>query len=579
MKNGVAISYGDIALGAKESFVPSMEKIESFSDVSVLQKNNISFENYGNPIEKYSVLLDGSVVPFPSETEGKIFGIWSSSLSDDNGYFENPLILSLKSKEMYTSSGITLTFDEKNGIFPSEVVISWYRDDQKIDEQNFRPNSAKYFFNKKVEYYNGVHIEFLRLNMPKNRLKIHSIDYGIGVIFYGDELRNVRVSQSVDPISSQIEINTCDFEIVSKRNVEYSFQTQQPISVYFNGKLQSTCFVEAAKRKSYKVWSVRAEDYIGLMGSIPYFGGMYFDENADEIIRDIFSVAKVPYELESQFEGVKVSGHIPYTNCREALMQVCFAIGAVVDTVGLDLVMVRSLSQELSQEISANRVMVGQSIQENNVVTAVEMTAHAYKASDEALTAYDSSESGVGEEIFVLFDEPLHSLSISNGQILSSGSNHATITANEGCVLIGKKYEHTKITKSKRNPLVSPTDIENVVSVQNATLVSVLNVDKLLLSCYNYIVNSKSFRTKIIDGKHIIEGRPVKYGEKKYGEFKYGEFKYGDKTESVTVYDKPTRVGDIVIVPIDFYPSVQARITKQTFSLAGGITVKDTELR
>ena len=574
MKSGIAIKYGDVALGANETFVPSALNVEDFSDLSVLQKNNVQFTNFGNPIERYSVLLDGGALPLPSGELVKNLGIWSSSISGEDGYFENGVFLSLKSEELFTSSGITLEFDTQNNIFPTEVTVSWYRGAEKIEEETFYPNSSNYFFNKKVSYYDGVEFLFNAINMPKNRLKIRSITYGVGVVFYGNELRSARLSQSIDPISTKIEINTCDFEIDSKKDIEYSFQTQQPISVYFNGELQATCFVNSSKRKSKRGWSVQAEDYIGLMDSIPYFGGMYFDKNADEIIRDVFSVAKVPYELESQFEGVKVSGHIPYTTCREALMQVCFAIGAVVDTVGLDLVRVRSLSQELSQEISPKRIMKGQSIQDKNIVTAVEMTAHAYKPSDEVLTAYDSSESGVGEEIFVVFSEPLHSLSISNGQILSSGSNHAIINASDGCVLNGKKYEHTKITKSKRNPLVSPTDIENVVSVQNATLVSTFNVDNLLLSCYNYIVNSKDLRTKIIDGKHIIEGGVIKYGEKKYG-----EFKYGDKTESVVQYDKPTRVGDIVIVPIDFYPSVKARITKQTFSLVGGITVKDTELR
>ena len=574
MKNGVAIKYGDIALGAKENFAPSMSNIEPFSDVSILKENNISFANYGNPIEKYSVLLDGSSIPFPAETQGKRFGVWSSILSGDDGYFERPLILSLKATELFTSSGITVTFDDVQGIFPTEAIVSWYRGDEKIAEQEFQPNSGKYFFNKKVEYYDGVEFQFLRLNMPQNRLKIHSIDYGIGVIFYGDELKYAKISQSIDPISTQIEINTCDFEIYSKRNVEYSFQTQQPISIYFDGKLKSTCFVNNAKRNSLKGWRVQSEDYIGLMDSIPYNGGMYFDKNADEIISDIFFVAKVPYELSENFVGIKVSGHIPYTTCRNALMQVAFAIGAVVDTSESELVKIYSLPNEVSQEIPSTRVMNGQTTVEKNVVTAVEMTAHSYKKTDEQSAVYDANESGIGENIFVLFGEPLHSLSISNGEIISSGANHAIINANVGCSLVGKKYQHNTTTKTKRNPLVSPNDIENVVSVQGATLVSYSNVDNLLHSCYNYIVNSKDLRMKIIDGKSVVEGSTIKYGQRKYGQFKYGE-----KNKDFVIYDKPTKVGDVVIVPFEFSNKKEARIIKQRFSLVGGIIIKDSELR
>ena len=574
MKNGVAIKYGDIALGAKENFAPTMSNIEPFSNVSILKENNISFANYGNPMEKYSVLLDGSSIPFPSETEGKRFGIWSSLLSGDDGYFESPLVLSLKATELFTSSGITVTFDDVQGIFPTEAIVSWYRGDEMIAEQEFQPNSGKYFFNKKVEHYDGVEFQFLRLNMPQNRLKIHSVDYGIGVIFYGDELRYTKISQSIDPISTQVEINTCDFEIYSKRNVEYSFQTQQPISVYFDGKLKSTCFVSNSKRNSLKSWRVQTEDYIGLMDSIPYNGGMYFDKNADEIISDIFSVAKVPYELSENFVGVKVSGYIPYTNCRNALMQVAFAVGAVVDTSESEIVKIYSLSNEVSQEIPKTRVMTGQTTNEKNVVTAVEIKAHSYKAVDEQSVVYDAEENGVGDGIFVLFSEPMHSLSISNGEIISSGANHAIINARNGCSLVGKKYQHNTITKTKRNPLVSINDIENVVSVQCATLVSYSNVDNLLSSCYNYIVNSKDFRVKIIEGKSVFEGSTIKYGQKKYGQFKYGE-----KSRDLVIYDKPTKVGDIVIVPFEFSDKKEARIIRQTFSLAGGIIIKDSELR
>lgn len=574
MKNGVAIKYGDIALGAKENFVPTMGEVEQFSDVSILQKNNISFKNFGNPIEKYSVLLDGSVLPFPSDTSGEKFGIWSEDISAEDGFFESPLTLSFKATELFTSSGITLTFDEEESIYPIDVVVSWWRGEEKIAEESFEPDSAKYFFNKKVEYYDGLEFRFSRLNLPYNRLKIHSIDYGIGVVFYGDELRGVQISNKIDPISTKIEINTCGFTIDSKKNIEYSFQTQQPISVYFNGNLQSKMFVKQAKRTSKKNWNVQTEDYIGLMDSIPYSGGVFFDTNAEDVIDDIFSVAKVPYSLDYSFVGKKLSGYIPYSNCRNALMQVCFSIGAVVKTSESEVVKIISLDNVVSQTIEKKRIWAGQSYNEKSVVTAIELTAHFYKESQETQELYDASKSGIGERIFVKFDEPFYDLSISLGEIIESGANYAVINAESGCVLVGKKYQHTTVTKKKTNPIVSSSDIENVVSISSATLVSGNNVDTLLDSCYNYVVNSKDIKTKIIDGKHTTYGGIVKYGNNKYGSIKYGEEKKGFVT-----YDNPTMVGDLVTIPVEFYGLVSARIVSQKFSLVGGIIVKDSELR
>lgn len=576
MKNGVAIKYGDVALGAKENFIPTMGGIESFSDVSILSQNNISFKNFGNPIESYSVALDGSVLPFPSNTSEQRFGVWSDVISGENGYFESPLVLSFQATELFTSSGITLTFDEEEEIYPIDVNVSWWRGEEKIAEEKFEPNSASYFFNKKVEYYDGLKFEFLRLNMPKNRLKIHSIEFGIGVIFYGDELKGVNVSQTIDPISTKIEINTCEFALNSKRDVEYSFKNRQPVSIYFNQNLLATNFVKSAKRTSKKVWNIQTEDYIGLMESISYQGGIYADEDADQIIADIFAVAKIPYSLDDEFVGVKVSGYIPYTNCRNALMQVCFAIGAVVDTSADDKVRIFKLSNEISQQIEPRRVLQGQSSGEKSVVTAVELTAHFYKESQEIKTAYESSKSGIGDNIFVKFGEPLHDLQIVNGEIVSCGTNFAVITAFENCVLSGAKYEHTMLTKIKNNPLISKTDIDNVVSISSATLVSQNNVDNLLNICYNYIVNSQDLRAKIVDGKRTIYGKPLKYGE---GLIYGSGLKYGGNVKNTVIYDTPARLGDLVTVPFEFSQDKTARITKQSFALVGGILAKDTELK
>lgn len=576
MKNGVAIKYGDVALGAKENFTPSIDGIEPFSDISILNKNNISFKNFGNPIERYSVVLDGSALPFPSNIGGENFGIWSDQLSQEDGTFQDEIILNLKATELFTSSGITISFDEQENIYPIDVRISWFRGEEKIAEENFEPNSSNYFFNKKVEYYDGLKIEFFRLNMPKNRLKIHSVEYGVGVIFYGDELKGVNVSQTLDPISAKIEINTCGFTLNSKRNVEYSFQSQQPISIYFNNKLISTSFVKTAKRTSKKSWNIQTEDYIGLMETISFHGGIYVDANAEDVIADIFSAAKIPYHLDEKFLGIKVNGYIPYTTCRNALMQVCFAIGAVVDTSADDKVNVFCLSKDVSQELEKRRVLRGQTSGEKSVVTSVQIVAHFYKESQETKDVYDSSKSGVGEGIFVKFSEPLHDLSIVNGEIISSGSNFAVINANENCVLSGKIYEHTTLTKEKKNPLVSKTDIDNVVSISNATLVSQNNVDNLLDLCYDYIVNSTEIRSKIVDGKHTKVKPIPKYGEGIiYGS---GE-KYGNENAVTVESDKPTMLGDLIVVPLEFSTPKIARITRQSFSLVGGIIVKDTELR
>ena len=449
----------------------------------------------------------------------------------------------MESVGQYSSQGLNLTFDTYNGIFATRLSIKWLRITDEgiatLDEKEYTPDNAFYFCRNFVKNYNKVVITFYSLNMPKNRLKLRVIDYGYGTFFYGDELRGVKLIQEIDPISTQISINTADFTLDSKTDMEYSFQAKQPLSVYFNGELKATTFVKKSNRKAKRLWNIQSEDYIGLLDSIPYYGGIYTKKNAVELLTDIFTVAKVPYSIDDVFADAVVTGYIPFTTCRDALMQVAFAIQAVVDTSNSDIVKVFALEEDVKQTIPLNRIMQGQNFADEETVTGVEVAVHSYKKITETIDVYDATESGTGQNIFVKFSEPLHNLSITKGEIVSRKTNYAVINANTGCVLKGQQYEHTTQTRRQNNPIVLANDIEKIVAIDNATLVSQYNIDNVLEKCYNWLIKTNSTNLKIVEGKHVQYEDYVKYGEKKYGTFKYGE-----KYPNIVTYDKGVNVGE-----------------------------------
>ena len=577
MNKGVAIRYGDVAPEAKENFVPTASESE-FDTLAQLQQYNLNFPNYANPCELYSVVLDGTASAFPSVPEQANLGLWSEQISNDDGTFTNPIVLELESAGQYSSQGLTLTFDTYNGIFATRVGIKWLRitDDgiTTLDEKEFTPDNAFYFCRNQVENYNKVIITFYSLNMPKNRLKLRVIDYGYGTFFYGDELRGVKLIQEIDPISTQISINTADFTLDSKSDMEYSFQAKQPLSVYFNGELKATTFVKKSTRKAKRLWSIQSEDYIGLLDSIPYYGGIYTNKNAVELLTDIFTVAKVPYSVDDVFADATVTGYIPFTTCRDALMQVVFAIQAVVDTSNSEVVKVFALKEEVKQTVPLNRIMQGQNFADEETVTGVEVAVHSYKPITGTIDVYDANESGTGQNIFVKFSEPLHDLTITNGTITQSGTNYAVINANAGCILRGQQYEHTTQTRRQNNPVVLASEIEKVVAVDNATLVSQYNIDNILEKCYNWLIKTNTTNLKIVEGKHIKYGDCVKYGQKKYGTFKYGE-----KTANIITYDDAVNVGENIQAETEYLGVVGGRLIKQSFNLNGNIIIKEAVLK
>ena len=578
--SGVSIRYGDVAPEAKENFMPTASE-SKFDTLAQLQQYNLNFPNYANPCELYQTVLDGTASAFPSVPEQANLGLWSEQLSNDDGTFTEPIVLTLTSEGQYSSQGLTFTFDTYNQIYPTHINIKWFRYAEGTMTElspnggvNFYPDNAFYFCRKQVENYNKVVITFYSLNMPKNRLKLRVIDYGYGTFFYGDELRGVKLIQEIDPISTQISINTADFTLDSKSDMEYFFQAKQPLSVYFNGELKATTFVKKSTRKAKRLWSIQSEDYIGLMDSIPYYGGIYTNKNAVELLTDIFTVAKVPYNIDDVFANAVVTGYIPFTSCRDALMQVSFAIQAVVDTSNSDVVKVFALEEDVKQTVPLNRIMQGQNFADKETVTGVEVAVHSYKPITETIDVYDASESGTGTNIFIKFPEPLHDLSITNGEIVSSGTNYAVINANTGCILQGQQYEHTTQTRRKNNPVVLASEVEKIVAVDKATLVSQYNIDNVLEKCYNWLIKTNQTNLKIVEGKHVQYGDYIKYGEKKYGTFKYGE-----KYPNIVTYDKGVNVGENINAETEYLGVVSGRLIKQSFNLNGNIVVKEAVLK
>ena len=581
---GVAIRYGDVAPEAKENFYPESSE-QAFDTLAQLQQYNLNFPNYANPCELYSVVLDGTASAFPSVPENANLGLWSEQISNDDGTFTEPIVLELESVGQYSSQGLTLTFDTYNGIFSTKVGIKWLRITGEgittLDEKEFTPDNAFYFCRNFVENYNKVVITFYSLNMPKNRLKLRVIDYGYGTIFYGDELRGVKLIQEIDPISTQISINTADFTLDSKSDMEYSFQAKQPLSVYFNGQLKATTFVKKSTRKAKRLWSIQSEDYIGLLDSIPYYGGIYTNKNAVELLTDIFTVAKVPYNIDEVFADATVTGYIPFTTCRDALMQVAFAIQAVVDTSNSEVVRVFALEEDVKQTIPLDRIMQGQNFADDETITRVEILSHLYRETDERIVVYEASESGAGQNIFVKFSEPLRDLEIHNGTFVIDaqgnelkGENYAIININSDGWLRGYKYEHLTQTKGMSNPVVLASEIEKVVAIDNATLVSQHNIDNVLEKCYNWLIKTNTTNLKIVEGKHIQYGEPIKWGEKKWGSFKWGE-----RHPNVITYDEPVNIGDNIKAETEYLGVVSGRLIKQSFNLNGNIIIKEAVLK
>lgn len=570
MSVGVHISHGEIAVGAKENFIASASEKAPFVNFADLS-NDIDIENYANPCEFYQTVLDGEAEPIPSSLQD--MGYWSEQITLNDGSFASPIRLEFSAPELFSSSGITLEFDTLNGIHPTRMLVEWYNGEDLLSSMEFEPDSALYFCKNRVDLYNRLHITVYSLNMPYNRLKIRSIQYGFVLEIDAEDITRISLEQKIDVLSAELPISTVSYAFKSSKGADFIFQEKQPITVMFDGDVISKCFVKSAKRLDKFNWSVKAEESVGLLEQGKFLGGIYVRKNAKQLIDEIMLSAKVDYEIDNIEDEVYVSGYLPISSCRLALQQVLFAIGAVIKTASREKPLITRLDDEVSQEITLDRIGQGQAYNSNNIVTAVEVVSHQYVLSQDEKEVYKSN--GASQtNVLVEFIEPLSDLRIEDGVILESGVNYALINAGENCVLYGKPYVDTRHTLSQRNPNTGYANAENIVRIDKATLITQDNAQETLERCFLECLKTDTVDVAIIEGKsEVYEG----YAQ--YGNALYGQAKYGSPAETISVNDTATSVGDLIRCETEYKGFVGGRIISQKFNLSGNIKIKQSVLK
>lgn len=569
---GVQINYGDFVEGAKESFAIAVSN-SLYPTEQQLSKYDLSPMRYANPCEMYYTLLDGNTSPITSDIVRTDIGVWSEQISGADGVFLSPVTVTLVSDTAFTTSGFEFVFDTANDIYALDVGISWYSGDTLISQMDFAPDAAEYSCEHPVEGFDKVVIEFRKINMPFNRLRLQEINYGTGVMFVGDEITNVKVVQELSPISTELGINTVDVTLKTKRGTNYDFKKRQKIDVFFNGERIETAFVKRAKRTGRGVWNISADDYIGFMEDADFYGGVYNSKNAGELFDEIAESARVSILVQDDLRELTVSGYIPYTTCREALMLLAFSVGAVVDTSAAESVRVYTLSVEPTQLVTLDRVLLGQTFTDGDAVREVQLYLHSYEPIEDGAKLYDASQDGVGDDILLRFSEPMHDLSFTGtGSIMQSGANYAIINAGADFVLSGKKYRHIENIRRRTAGITTEQDNIKIVSIRSATLRSDTNIDRVFDLCYNELTKVDKANMQIVERQKKVQHKAV------YAYAKYGEVMYGQDDEPTYIGDASVNVGDVIQMETGYLGVKQGRVTRLSYSLSSGTLVKDAEV-
>ena len=282
------------------------------------------------------------------------------------------------------------------------------------------------------------------------------------------------------------------------RNIPYG----TPVRFYVDGKINGLFYCNTVDRQGKNLFKINCMSAIGLMNRQRSKGGIYtgqrFDAVAAEIMGDEYT-----YDIEPDVAELQVFGWLPYSTRRRNLHQLLAAYGVTItrsDTGGMLFTFLKAID---SQKIPSSRVFNGGSVVYGEPASRVEVLEHGYHylSTTEYEVLYDTQAETV-ENVLVTFDKPIYapSLMVEEGgdlTISSSGTNFAVISGTG--ILKGKPYVHTvkRLTADNGDALT-----EKIVTVEEATLVTVANSESVLARLSAYYFHATTVQNSIIvDGE------------------------------------------------------------------------------
>lgn len=290
-----------------------------------------------------------------------------------------------------------------------------------------------------------------------------------------------------------------------------AFAKNDPIRVWENDSDASmqTYYLRSITRTGATSYRLVAWSAVGLLAAMAHKGGIYTGQTVAEVVKEI--CGDVPVVVKSVFANTKLYGWLPYCqpkanrrgkSARDNLVQVLFAIGAYLTTDLNGVLHIDALWDGASSTIGSNRMYAsGGKVSYSDPISAVTVTEHQYIAGTDEKELF-SGTSQQGD--IITFSEPMHSLTATGFTILESGANYAKISSGSGS-LKGKTYIHNTRLVTQT---VTENAAENVKSVTDATLVSLVNSSAVAKRLADYYKCRETITNGIVSGQekpgHVV---------------------------------------------------------------------------
>lgn len=312
--------------------------------------------------------------------------------------------------------------------------------------------------------------------------------------------------QEVALDESNLSFDTVSAEIYTKTagKLLAALPDNTPIVIYRNNAIKARFVKRGVSRIGPNTYSLIGRSPMGALTGMIQSGGIYTGQTVAEVAKEI--CGSIPILVKTVYAETKLYGWLPYANgkdrsARDNLVQVLFAIGAYLRADLNGVLRIEPLWDGAASTISVDRSYSGGTVKYDSPVSAVTVTEHQYIAGTDEKELF-SGTSQQGD--IITFSEPMHSLTATGFTILESGANYAKISSGSGS-LKGKTYIHNTRLVTQT---VTENAAENVKSVTDATLVSLVNSSAVAKRLSDYYKCRETITNGIVSGQekpgHVV---------------------------------------------------------------------------
>lgn len=224
-------SYVRITFGNVDTTAATDGEWESNGAASISEFETVDYAyQYGDTyvsLELNRWALDGKSLLVPTGEDVQD-GFISSLMSDTEGNFTTPPVITREFSLKHIFPGLTLTFDTRQQEWPLEVTADFYLNGAVVDTQTVSITSVQTTISTTATEVDKVTITFDRC-LPYRRPRLENVLYGLNVQFVNKDIVSTQQKHDVDPLSRRLPTETMQFTIL---DYEHKYDPDNPAGIY-----------------------------------------------------------------------------------------------------------------------------------------------------------------------------------------------------------------------------------------------------------------------------------------------------------------------------------------------------------